>query len=103
MTVDGPEMAKIRKAARDANIHVVIGFSERDKASLYLAQTFISNTGGILLHRRKLKPTHVERTIYGDGQGLLKTSSRTILSLIIFYSRQHLQCCRHAIWQAQRS
>lgn len=30
-----------------------------------LAQSFISPTGEIVLHRRKIKPTHVERSVWG--------------------------------------
>lgn len=63
-----PEMDRIRAAVKKAGIVVVLGFSERDGASLYIAQSFIDTTGEILHHRRKIKPTHVERSIWGDAQ-----------------------------------
>lgn len=63
-----PEMDRIRAAAKEGGIFVVLGYSERDGASLYIAQSFIDITGEIIHHRRKIKPTHVERSIWGDGQ-----------------------------------
>lgn len=30
----------------------------------------ISGTGEIVNHRRKIKPTHYEKTIFGDGSGM---------------------------------
>jgi nitrilase len=62
-------MAKICAAARTARIAVVLGFSENDHNSLYLAQCIISASGAIVMKRRKLKPTHMERTVFGDGDG----------------------------------
>ena len=34
-----------------------------------LSQSFIDENGVIVHHRRKIKPTHVERAYWGDGQG----------------------------------
>ncbi|WP_116101310.1 carbon-nitrogen hydrolase family protein [Amycolatopsis thermalba] len=69
MTRDGDEMRRIRRAAAERGVHVVLGFSERDGGSLYMAQAFISGTGELISVRRKLKPTHVERSVYGEGDG----------------------------------
>lgn len=63
------EMRRIRAAARENGIYVSLGYSEIDMATLYLAQVLISPTGDVLNHRRKIKPTHVERLIFGDGAG----------------------------------
>ncbi|KRE24991.1 carbon-nitrogen hydrolase family protein [Agromyces sp. Soil535] len=60
---------KIRRAARDNDIHVVLGYSERDAGSLYIGQMLINNSGSLIAARRKLKPTHVERTVFGEGDG----------------------------------
>ncbi|TVY26360.1 Nitrilase [Lachnellula hyalina] len=70
-----PEMASILAAVKAAGIFVVLGYSERDGGSIYMAQSSISPDGIIVSHRRKIKPTHVERTIWGDGYvpGSLKT------------------------------
>lgn len=69
LSVDSPQMMRIREAARDNKIAIVIGYSERAFGTLYMAQTAIGTAGQILLHRRKLKPTHVERTLFGEGDG----------------------------------
>jgi nitrilase len=69
LKADGPELAALAAAAAKANINVVMGFSEIDGGSLYLSQALISDTGEILFKRRKLKPTHVERTLFGEGDG----------------------------------
>jgi aliphatic nitrilase len=34
-----------------------------------MAQTIIGPSGDVLLNRRKLKPTHIERTVFGEGDG----------------------------------
>lgn len=64
-----PQAARISKAAKDNNIMVSMGLSERSGGSLYIAQWFIDGDGRTISQRRKLKPTHVERTIYGEGDG----------------------------------
>ena len=70
MTRDGAEMTRVRAAAAEHEIHVVLGFSERSASgSLYMAQAFISDTGELISVRRKLKPTHVERSLFGEGDG----------------------------------
>ncbi|KAF2001724.1 putative nitrilase [Amniculicola lignicola CBS 123094] len=65
---DSPQMRRIQDAVKEAGMFVVLGYSERDGASLYMAQSFIAPSGEIVHHRRKIKPTHVERTLWGDGQ-----------------------------------
>jgi nitrilase len=62
-------MASICACAKENSIVVVLGFSENSHNSLYIAQNVISATGEILMHRRKLKPTHMERTVFGDASG----------------------------------
>jgi nitrilase len=70
LRIDSPEMGTIRAAASSNNIDVVLGFSENDGHSLYLSQALISGENGeILMKRRKIKPTHCERTIFGEGSG----------------------------------
>jgi aliphatic nitrilase len=69
VTMDGEAMTLIREAARANSITVVLGFSEKDAGSLYMSQAVIGPDGEILLHRRKLKPTHAERTLFGESDG----------------------------------
>nr|ABD98457.1 nitrilase [Acidovorax facilis] len=62
-------MRRLQLAARRNKIALVMGYSEREAGSRYLSQVFIDERGEIVANRRKLKPTHVERTIYGEGNG----------------------------------
>lgn len=56
-------------AARRHRICVVAGYSERSGGSLYMGQAIIGADGKVALTRRKLKPTHVERSVFGEGDG----------------------------------
>ncbi len=64
-----PEADRLAQAARDNTIMVVMGLSEKAGGSLYMGQWIIDDQGRTVATRRKLKPTHVERTIYGEGDG----------------------------------
>ncbi|MBW0093287.1 carbon-nitrogen hydrolase family protein [Pseudonocardia sp. KRD-184] len=64
-----PQADRIAAAAREHSITVVLGQSERRGGSLYIAQWTIGPDGQTISRRRKLKPTHVERTIFGEGDG----------------------------------
>jgi aliphatic nitrilase len=69
LVVGSPEFERIANAARSAGVWVSLGFSEKAGGSLYLAQALIDDQGRTVQTRRKLKPTHVERTVYGEGDG----------------------------------
>lgn len=64
-----PQAEKLAAAARENDITVVMGLSERSGGSMYIAQWMIGPDGETITQRRKLKPTHVERTVFGDGDG----------------------------------
>ena len=69
MPRDGEHMDRIAAAAGRHGVHVLFGFSERAGGSLYMAQALISDAGRVISVRRKLKPTHVERSVFGEGDG----------------------------------
>jgi aliphatic nitrilase len=69
LVVGSEHFEKIKAAAAKNQIHVVLGFSERAGGSLYIAQAIIDDRGELIATRRKLKPTHAERTVYGEGDG----------------------------------
>jgi len=64
-----PLLDRIFEAARVNKIAVVVGISERGGGSLYMTQLIIDEHGNLVAKRRKLKPTHVERTVFGEGDG----------------------------------
>ncbi|MDB5583672.1 MAG: Nitrilase [Bradyrhizobium sp.] len=66
---DGPEIQRIARAAADRDIYVVLGYAERFDGSLYIAQLHIDPVTRTITPRRKLKPTHIERTVFGEGDG----------------------------------
>lgn len=61
--------ARLAEACRKNNIQLSMGVSERDGGSLYIAQWHFDETGRVINRRRKLKPTHVERSVFGEGDG----------------------------------
>jgi nitrilase len=92
MTRDGAEMRHLQDAAARHRIHVVIGFSERAGGTLYLSQAFIADTGELISVRRKLKPTHVERSVFGEGDGSdLQVHETTLGKLGGLCCWEHLQ------------
>lgn len=66
---DSRQYRRICAAAAKHKIHVMLGLSEFNRGTLYIAQAFIGDDGNTIFTRRKLRPTHVERTIFGDGDG----------------------------------
>ncbi|MDE2230227.1 MAG: carbon-nitrogen hydrolase family protein [Alphaproteobacteria bacterium] len=75
LKLDGPEITKIRSAARRHGAVVSLGFSEATDASvgcLWNSNLLIGSDGAILNHHRKLVPTFYEKLIWanGDGRGL---------------------------------
>ncbi|KAF7946869.1 uncharacterized protein EAE97_004118 [Botrytis byssoidea] len=69
LRIDSPEMGRICAAAKEGNISVVLGFSENWNHSLYISQAIIDHEGIIRVKCRKLKATHMERTVFGEASG----------------------------------
>lgn len=69
LPIDSPQMKQIQEAAATHQIAVGLGFSERSGDSVYIAQALINAKGALEVTRRKMKPTHMERTIFGDATG----------------------------------
>lgn len=77
-----PQADRIAAAAREHKIMVVMGHSEKHGGSLYMGQWIIDAQGQTVAQRRKLKPTHVERTVFGEGDGSDLTVYATALGRI---------------------
>ena len=69
LSMGSAEFDRLCRVAAINDIHVLLGFSEKDGGSLYLSQSLIGPDGALIANRRKLKPTHVERTVFGEGDG----------------------------------
>lgn len=69
LSINSEEMERLKACAAENNIVVCLGYSEREGNSLYIGQCTIDNNGELVMSRRKLKPVHMERTIFGDGNG----------------------------------
>ncbi|HXE51119.1 MAG TPA: carbon-nitrogen hydrolase family protein, partial [Ramlibacter sp.] len=69
VTVDGPEVAQLAKAAARHKMYVVTGIIERDGGTLYCTAVYLGPDGSILGKHRKLMPTALERLVWGFGDG----------------------------------
>ncbi len=69
LVVGSAEFKRLAQAAADLGIWMSTGYSERAGGSLYIAQALFDDQGRVVKTRRKLKPTHVERTVFGEGDG----------------------------------
>ena len=66
LSIDSAQMKLMQGSARKHNITVALGLSENNHNSLYISQCIIGDGGHIAMRRRKLMPTHMERTIFGN-------------------------------------
>jgi nitrilase len=69
VTVPSPLTQELAAAAKQHNVHAVVGINERDGGSLYNAYLVIDNQGELLHKHRKLMPTQHERLFHGIGAG----------------------------------
>jgi len=71
VTADGPEIEKIKKAAKQYNIHIVIGINERGESygEIYNTNLIIDNEGNLIGKHRKLVPTWAEKLTWTSGDG----------------------------------
>ncbi|MBW4489840.1 MAG: Nit6803 family nitriliase [Trichocoleus desertorum ATA4-8-CV12] len=69
VSVPGPVVDAVSRAARSYAMVVVLGVNERDHGSLYNTQLIFDADGTLLLKRRKITPTYHERMVWGQGDG----------------------------------
>ncbi|NSY62247.1 carbon-nitrogen hydrolase family protein [Rhizobium rhizogenes] len=81
VAIDGPEMLRIRRAAKQHGVFVSIGINEATPNSVgcvWDTNVLIGDDGSILNRHRKLMPTHFEKLVWamGDGSGLRVVDTR---------------------------
>lgn len=71
VTADGPEVQQLCKAAKEHNVHIVIGINERGSSygEIYNTNLIIDNTGTLIGKHRKLVPTWAEKLTWTSGDG----------------------------------
>lgn len=89
---DSPAATAISEAARKNGVMVSLGVAERSGGSLYIGNWVIGADGQTISRRRKLKPTHMERTVFGEGDGSdLVVSDTPLGRLGVLACWEHLQ------------
>lgn len=69
VTIDGPIVARLARAAKENDIYVIIGVNENYQGNLFISQLYFNPQGDLMGVHRKLNPTCAERTIWGQGDG----------------------------------
>jgi len=92
LAMDSTQFQRLADAARSLNMWLSFGCSERDGGSLYISQALIDNQGRTWMTRRKLKPTHAERTVFGEGSGSdLEVAQTPIGNIGMLNCWEHIQ------------
>ena len=71
ITADGSEVKRLCDAAKEFNIHVVIGINEKGTSygEIYNTNLIIDNNGTLIGKHRKLVPTWAEKLTWTSGDG----------------------------------
>jgi nitrilase len=107
--VNGSEISRLRAAAADAHINVVIGVNERNMeasaTTLYNALVFINADGTLSGVHRKVMPTVAERLVHGQGDGstmrVHDMDVGKVAGLICWENYMPLMRYAHYAWGAQ--
>ncbi|KAH9944148.1 carbon-nitrogen hydrolase [Epithele typhae] len=67
--IPSPTITRIEQVSKDNDVFLVVGVIERDNGTLYCTAVFIDPKDGYIAKHRKLVPTAMERTIWGQGNG----------------------------------
>ncbi|MDH5366401.1 MAG: carbon-nitrogen hydrolase family protein [Cyclobacteriaceae bacterium] len=69
--VPGEYTKKLGECAKEHNVFLVIGVTERDlvNGTMYCTILYFGSDGSLLGKHRKLKPTAAERLVWGEGDG----------------------------------
>ncbi len=67
----GPEKQRLEKLSKENNIYIVLGVTEQqnDNGSLFCSMLYFSPIDGLMGTHRKIKPTGLERVVWGESDG----------------------------------
>jgi nitrilase len=76
LTLDGPEVRQLCRAARQQGVYVSIGINEKciqSPGTLWASNLLIGPEGRVLVRHQKMVPTYAERLVWsnGDATGLV--------------------------------
>lgn len=99
--LDGEEIRQICEAACSAEVHVIIGVTEKINKALYNSLVFIDDGGNILGTHRKLMPTHSEKVIWAQGDSSGLTVHPTRLGKVggLICAEHNMSLARYALAQ----
>jgi nitrilase len=74
--VQSKDLDKIKKAIKNAELMVALGVTEKEinGGSLHCSLLYFDCLGNLIGKHRKLKPTGLERLIWGEGDGTTLTT-----------------------------
>jgi len=101
--VPGPETERLSELAREHDMYLVMGVTERDTISktLYCTLLYFSPETGLMGKHRKLKPTAAERLVWGDGDSSTLSTFDTAIGKIggLICWENYMPLARMAMYQ----
>lgn len=101
--VPGPETERLIELAKEHDMYIVMGVTERDTTSktLYCSLLYFSPETGLMGKHRKLKPTAAERLVWGDGDGSTLSTFDTAIGKIggLICWENYMPLARMAMYQ----
>lgn len=84
ISVTSPQMALLRESIKKHNLFVAVGVTEKEDIgnTLHCSLMYFDNKGNIIGKHRKLKPTGLERYIWGESDGSTLVSFDTAIGKI---------------------
>ena len=103
LAVGSPEFARIQQAVRQAGLFVALGITEKEPigGTLYCTLLYFGKDGTLLGKHRKLKPTGLERYIWGESDGSTLVSFATDLGILggLICWENYMPLARTALYQ----
>ncbi|MEZ0540704.1 carbon-nitrogen hydrolase family protein [Fibrella arboris] len=103
LDVGSPQLARLSEAVRQAGILVALGVTEREPTggSLHCTLLYFGKDGQLLGKHRKLKPTGLERYIWGESDGSTLVSFNTEIGKIggLICWENYMPLARMAMYQ----